>query len=181
MVPKFSVTIYVLMQFSPFNSAVCEPIVYKMWDSRCFITLWASTACYRDSFSSKDGFLWDIVMCVNRSASQIVKYVTRLSLAPSPTWSNIRFWSLFYIKCTCASSDCNFTSKICEYFILKPVLWTIMWSEHGSVLLIRIIEVAPYCFSLSSSLLPALKGLLCYFVHAKAYCRLWNKHCHPTV
>jgi hypothetical protein len=31
-------------------TAVCEPIVYKMWRPRRLTTLWISTACYRDSF-----------------------------------------------------------------------------------------------------------------------------------
>jgi hypothetical protein len=30
---------------------VCEPIVYKMWDPRRLITLWAFTTCYRDCFT----------------------------------------------------------------------------------------------------------------------------------
>jgi hypothetical protein len=32
-------------------TAFCEPIVYKMWEPRRLTTLWASTACYRDSFT----------------------------------------------------------------------------------------------------------------------------------
>jgi hypothetical protein len=32
-------------------TVICEPIVYKMWEPRRFTTLWASTACYRDSFT----------------------------------------------------------------------------------------------------------------------------------
>jgi hypothetical protein len=27
-----------------------EPVVYKMWEPRRLTTLWAFTACYRDSF-----------------------------------------------------------------------------------------------------------------------------------
>jgi hypothetical protein len=34
--------------------AISEPIVYKMWEPRRLTTLWASTACHRDSFT----FLW---------------------------------------------------------------------------------------------------------------------------
>jgi hypothetical protein len=30
-------------------TAICEPIVYKIWDSRRLKTLWTSTAYYRDS------------------------------------------------------------------------------------------------------------------------------------
>jgi hypothetical protein len=33
-------------------TAICEPIVSKMWDPRLLTTLWAPTACYRASFSS---------------------------------------------------------------------------------------------------------------------------------
>jgi hypothetical protein len=32
-------------------TAICEPIVYKMWEPRRLTTLWASTACYRDGFT----------------------------------------------------------------------------------------------------------------------------------
>jgi hypothetical protein len=29
--------------------AICEPIDYKIWERRRLTTLWAYTACYRDS------------------------------------------------------------------------------------------------------------------------------------
>jgi hypothetical protein len=32
-------------------AAICEPIVYKMWDPRLHTTLQASTACYTDRFA----------------------------------------------------------------------------------------------------------------------------------
>jgi hypothetical protein len=32
-------------------TAICEPVVQKMWDPQRLTTLWAFTACYRDSFS----------------------------------------------------------------------------------------------------------------------------------
>jgi hypothetical protein len=32
-------------------TAICEPIVYQMWEPRRLTTLWASTACYRDNFT----------------------------------------------------------------------------------------------------------------------------------
>jgi hypothetical protein len=32
-------------------TAICEPTVYKMWEPRRSTNLWASTACYRDSFT----------------------------------------------------------------------------------------------------------------------------------
>jgi hypothetical protein len=32
-------------------TAICEPIVWKMWEPRRLTTLWTSTTCYRDSFT----------------------------------------------------------------------------------------------------------------------------------
>jgi hypothetical protein len=32
-------------------TAICEPIVYKMWEPQYLTTLWASKACYRDTFT----------------------------------------------------------------------------------------------------------------------------------
>jgi hypothetical protein len=32
-------------------TAIYEPIVYKMWESRHLTSLWASTASYKDSFA----------------------------------------------------------------------------------------------------------------------------------
>jgi hypothetical protein len=32
-------------------TAICEPIVYKMWDPQHLTTLWVSTAPYRDTFT----------------------------------------------------------------------------------------------------------------------------------
>jgi hypothetical protein len=32
-------------------TAICEPIVSKMWEPRRLTTLWASTACYSGNFT----------------------------------------------------------------------------------------------------------------------------------
>jgi hypothetical protein len=32
-------------------TVICEPTVYKIWEPRRLTTLWASTACYTDSFN----------------------------------------------------------------------------------------------------------------------------------
>jgi hypothetical protein len=32
-------------------TAICAPIVWKMWEPRCLTALWASAACYTDSFT----------------------------------------------------------------------------------------------------------------------------------
>jgi hypothetical protein len=31
-------------------TAICEPIVWKMWEPRRLTTLWATMACYRGTF-----------------------------------------------------------------------------------------------------------------------------------
>jgi hypothetical protein len=33
------------------NTVICEPIVLKVWEPRRLTTLWASTTCYRNSFT----------------------------------------------------------------------------------------------------------------------------------
>jgi hypothetical protein len=38
-------------------TVICEPIVQKIWEPRRLTTLWASTACYRDSFTFYVHFL----------------------------------------------------------------------------------------------------------------------------
>jgi hypothetical protein len=37
-------------------AAICEPIVWKMWEPRRLTNLWASMACYGDSFT----FFYDL-------------------------------------------------------------------------------------------------------------------------
>jgi hypothetical protein len=32
-------------------TALFEPIVYKIWETQRFTTLWASTVCYRNSYN----------------------------------------------------------------------------------------------------------------------------------
>jgi hypothetical protein len=43
-------------------TAICELIVYKMWEPRLLTTLWASTACYRDSFNLPLPLLLDLIL-----------------------------------------------------------------------------------------------------------------------
>jgi hypothetical protein len=45
--------------------AMCEPIAYKVWEPRRLTTLWASTACYMDTFT-----FFGIVM---RGKSNVIK------------------------------------------------------------------------------------------------------------
>jgi hypothetical protein len=40
-------------------TAICEPIVYKMWGPGRLTTLWAFTACYKDSFTLKCNYEYE--------------------------------------------------------------------------------------------------------------------------
>jgi hypothetical protein len=41
-------------------TAICEPIVYKMWEPRRLTTIWASKACHRNRLTRKVGDLTTI-------------------------------------------------------------------------------------------------------------------------
>jgi hypothetical protein len=45
-------------------AAICEPIVWKMWEPRCLTTLWAFTAFYRDSFIFIYIYIFDIYIYI---------------------------------------------------------------------------------------------------------------------
>jgi hypothetical protein len=32
------------------HTAICQPIIWKMWEPRCLTIVWNSIVCYRDSF-----------------------------------------------------------------------------------------------------------------------------------
>jgi hypothetical protein len=42
-------------------TAICEPIVYIMWEPRRLTTLWASMSCYRDSFTFSFSFTLQLI------------------------------------------------------------------------------------------------------------------------
>jgi hypothetical protein len=44
-------------------TAICEPIVYKMWEPLRLTTLWASTASYRDIFTFLFSFTPPLPLC----------------------------------------------------------------------------------------------------------------------
>jgi hypothetical protein len=52
-------------------TAICQPIVSKMWEPRRLTTLRASTACYRDSFTFTSTF-WRIEMFPSSGDDQTV-------------------------------------------------------------------------------------------------------------
>jgi hypothetical protein len=54
-------------------TAICEPIFKKMWDPRPLTTLWAPTACYRDSVS-----FFTLVTILISQATLNIGYITQM-------------------------------------------------------------------------------------------------------
>jgi hypothetical protein len=65
--------------------AICEPAVQKIWEPQRLVTLWASTACYRDSFTFKNPWL----MVKLHDTSGLQSYITYMSkiLTKQDLWS----------------------------------------------------------------------------------------------
>jgi hypothetical protein len=60
-------------------TAICEPIVYKMWEPRSLTTLWTSTACYTDGFT-----FFFLISCGNKYRPNVCfKGLTLYSLVES--------------------------------------------------------------------------------------------------
>jgi hypothetical protein len=55
-------------------TAICEPIVYKMWDYQRLTTQWASMACYRDSFTFFNFYIYITRNCINSRLYPIISY-----------------------------------------------------------------------------------------------------------
>jgi hypothetical protein len=53
-------------------TTICEPIVYKMWEPRRLTTLWAFTACYRDTFILVCYCFFKVLAAVNSSLNAIL-------------------------------------------------------------------------------------------------------------
>jgi hypothetical protein len=54
-------------------TTICEPIVYKMWEARRLITLWASKASTRDRFTFYLlGFLDPEPLLLHSSSSSVI-------------------------------------------------------------------------------------------------------------
>jgi hypothetical protein len=60
-------------------TAICEQIVWKMWEPRRLTTLWASTACYRDSFT----FYSKGIMRLTNHRCRVIKFKFSLDLLPA--------------------------------------------------------------------------------------------------
>jgi hypothetical protein len=67
-------------------TAICELTVQKMWEPRRLTTLWASTVCYRDSFTStftSYGYITDLSWSFNQIS------ITSKMLTPQTDENNI--------------------------------------------------------------------------------------------
>jgi hypothetical protein len=68
-------------------TAICEPTVWKMWEPRRLTILWASTTCYRDSFT----FIY-----IGRGVAQAVS--RRLPSAMARVRVRADMWGLWWTK-----------------------------------------------------------------------------------
>jgi hypothetical protein len=59
-------------------TAVCERIVYKIWEPRRLITLWAFVVCYRDR--STLSFMFGVPVCQGRSVEWFYWYPLFMNL-----------------------------------------------------------------------------------------------------
>jgi hypothetical protein len=83
-------------------TAICEPTVKKMWKPQCLTALWASTACYRDSFTFTNlqeksySFVYFNLYAFRQQMRKqnvinwMVAFITRIHLLLSS--SRIKFW-----------------------------------------------------------------------------------------
>jgi hypothetical protein len=72
-------------------TAICDPIVYKMWEPRHLTTLWASTASYRDSFT-----FFTFLTCMYNTLMSIFAFNIPRQSADSVT--HIFYWISYEIK-----------------------------------------------------------------------------------
>jgi hypothetical protein len=77
------------------HTAICEPIVYKMWEPRRLITLWASTACYRDSFTSVRHTNTALETAQEADTTPSASHCTLLKLDVTATFVKKIFWGLW--------------------------------------------------------------------------------------
>jgi hypothetical protein len=73
-------------------TAICEPIVKKMWELRRLATQWASTACYRDSFTFYFYGVWSCVV-----GASLWMGVHKVSCIVSLC---LRCWHKYFAVCT---------------------------------------------------------------------------------
>jgi hypothetical protein len=95
-------------------TAICEPIVYKMWQPRRLTTLWAFTACYRDSFTF---YLFTCLKMLHTSNHSIVFTFALLLLEgrASRAWKHYKKW--------CSTPHHYHCRQFCHYLIFWPPLF----------------------------------------------------------
>jgi hypothetical protein len=83
-------------------TTICEPIVYKMWEPERLTTLWAFTACYRDSFPLitdkllNSTVFWVLTPC----SSERTRYFGEGNLSLAQAYSLILLVSCFVYSST---------------------------------------------------------------------------------
>jgi hypothetical protein len=93
-------------------NAIYEPIVYKMWEPRRLTTLWAFTACYRDSFTfflSKEGFVAQSKYYLNVFLDRLLK--TRRNFILN-TWHHLPNTNLHLIYQLCEITGFTLRSSV---------------------------------------------------------------------
>jgi hypothetical protein len=104
-------------------TTVCEQIVQKMWEPRHLTTLWASTACYIDRFTSSFYITrWTCIHCFRTSPCRAYEHMCR-ALEALTTVRFIRLTSLCeshiqaYRSITLAGNCWNWSKSLYVYWI----------------------------------------------------------------
>jgi hypothetical protein len=101
-------------------TAICEPILQKMWEPRRLTTLWASTASYRDSFT----FFFLYITFGADKMSQAKGYNLYIRCYLQITWIPSKYchvlYKFFYLIKPSVTQD----TRMC------PRGWILDWSAH---------------------------------------------------
>jgi hypothetical protein len=93
-------------------TAICEPIVRKMWEPRPFTTLWVSTALYKESFTFFFTFFTELVeiLLYFMEPENSLQCLQVPAIAPPSTLS-------------CSQSAISYPFSFDNYFNSIPNLW----------------------------------------------------------
>jgi hypothetical protein len=110
-------------------TAICEPIVKKMWEPRRLTTLWASTTCYSDSFTFTLLYMVQFLI----AEKQLVIYIHSVILRRSNVCKECKnlFLNLasFFFFCKTDRNSCvsslwglaNTYQRDCDCLVRKPM------------------------------------------------------------
>jgi hypothetical protein len=115
-------------------TAICEPIVYKMWEPPPLIPLWAFTACYRDSFTLFFcGALYSYRQCKSDYKLYRIYHnnVTTLGLFTVPLFAVLdRIWALMADVLNISNKNLRSRNRsVCSDWLRG---WTAQGSEFES-------------------------------------------------